>query len=81
MEEHQKEMDELERKKQDAIKKQVMREKESRDEQMRQNYIKKRIEILKEKNSRNLWLKVFKKESRKKSRMLLKEKRKKMKLY
>ncbi len=49
MEEHQKEMDELERKKQDAIKKQVMREKESRDEQMRQNYIKKRIEILKEK--------------------------------
>ena len=49
MEEHQKDMDELERKKQDAIKKQVMREKESRDEQMRQNYIKKRIEILKEK--------------------------------
>ena len=49
MEEHQKEMDELERKKQDSIKKQVMREKESRDEQMRQNYIKKRIEILKEK--------------------------------
>ena len=49
MEEQQKEMDELERKKQDAIKKQVMREKESRDEQMRQNYIKKRIEILKEK--------------------------------
>ena len=49
MEEHQREMDELERKKQDAIKKQVMREKESRDEQMRQNYIKKRIEILKEK--------------------------------
>ena len=50
MKEHQKEMDEIERKKQEEIKKQVMREKESRDEQMRQNYIKKRIEILKEKN-------------------------------
>ena len=49
MKEHQKEMDEIERKKQEEIKKQVMREKESRDEQMRQNYIKKRIEILKEK--------------------------------
>ena len=49
MEEHQKEMDEIERKKQEDLKKQVMREKESRDEQMRQNYIRKRIEILKEK--------------------------------
>ena len=49
MKEHQKEMDELDRKKQEEIKKQVLREKESRDEQMRQNYIRKRIEILKEK--------------------------------
>ena len=49
MKEHQKEMDELDRKKQEEIKKQILREKESRDEQMRQNYIKKRIEILKEK--------------------------------
>ena len=49
MKEHQKEMDELDKKKQEAIKKQIMKEKESRDEQMRQNYIKKRIEILKEK--------------------------------
>ena len=42
-------MDELEKEKQEKIKKQIMREKESRDEQMRQNYIKKRIELLKEK--------------------------------
>ena len=49
MKEHQKEMDELDRKKQESIKKQILKEKESRDEQMRQNYIKKRIEILKEK--------------------------------
>ena len=47
--EHQKEMDEIDRKKQESIKKQILKEKESRDEQMRQNYIKKRIEILKEK--------------------------------
>ena len=47
--EHQKELDEIEKEKQEKIKKQVMREKESRDEQMRQNYIRKRIEILKEK--------------------------------
>ena len=49
MKEHQKELDKLDKEKQDAIKKQVMKEKESRDEQMRQNYIMKRIEILKEK--------------------------------
>ena len=49
MKEHQKEMDEIDRKKQESIKKQILKEKESRDEQMRQNYIKKRIEILKEK--------------------------------
>ena len=47
--EHQKKIDELEREKQELIKKQIMREKESRDEQMRQNYMKKRIELLKEK--------------------------------
>jgi len=49
MKEHQKEMDEIDRKKQESIKKQILKEKESRDEQMRQNYINKRIEILKEK--------------------------------
>ena len=47
--EHQKQLDELDKEKQEQIKKQIMREKESRDEQMRQNYMKKRIELLKEK--------------------------------
>ena len=37
--EHQKKMDELEKEKQEQIKKQIMREKESRDEQMRQNFL------------------------------------------
>ena len=42
-------MDEIDRKKQEDLKKQLLREKQSRDEQIRQNYILKRIEMLKEK--------------------------------
>ena len=57
MKEHQKEMDKLDEKKQEEIKKQVMREKESRDEQMRQNYMRRRIEILKEKKFEKLLVK------------------------
>ena len=37
MKEHQKALDEIDRKKQEAMKKQVMKEKELRDEQMRKN--------------------------------------------
>ena len=47
--EYQKELDEIDRKKQEDLKKQLLREKQSRDEQIRQNYILKRIETLKEK--------------------------------
>ena len=57
MKEHQKEMDKLDEKKQEKKKKQVMREKESRDEQMRQNYMRRRIEILKEKKFEKLLVK------------------------
>jgi hypothetical protein len=42
-------LDEIDRKKQEDLKKQLLREKQSRDEQIRQNYILKRIEMLKEK--------------------------------
>ena len=49
MKEHQKEMDELDKKKQEDIKKQLLKERQSRDEQIKQNYIMKRIEELKEK--------------------------------
>ena len=49
MKEHQKELDEIDKKKQEAIKKQLLKEKQSRDEQIKQNYIMKRIETLKEK--------------------------------
>ena len=58
--EHQKKMDQLEKEKKDLIKKQIMREKESRDEQMRQNYIKKRIELLKEKKFERSLVKTIK---------------------
>ena len=58
--EHQKELDEIDKKKQEEIKKQVMKEKESRDEQIRQNYMKRRIELLKEKKFDKLLLKSIK---------------------
>ena len=58
--EHQKKMDELENEKQEQIKLQIMREKESRDEQMRQNYMKKRIELLKEKKFEKSLVKTIK---------------------
>jgi hypothetical protein len=58
--EHQKKMDELEKEKQEQIKLQIMREKESRDEQMRQNYMKKRIELLKEKKFEKSLVKTIK---------------------
>jgi len=49
VEEHRKKMDELDKEKQEQVKMQIMREKASRDEQMRQNYIKKRTFIKREK--------------------------------
>ena len=47
--EHQKKMDEEERKRQELIKQQIMKEKESRDAQMKADYVRKRIELLKNK--------------------------------
>ena len=48
LEDHQKKMDELEKEKKELIKRQMLREKESRDAQMKDNYIRKRIEALKD---------------------------------
>ena len=47
--EHQKKMDEEERKRQELIKEQIMKEKESRDAQIKADYMRKRIEFLKDK--------------------------------
>ena len=55
--EHLKKEDEIEKQKQEQIKKQIMKEKECRDEQMRLNNIKKRIEYLKEKKFEKILVK------------------------
>ena len=49
MQEHQKKMDELEKEKAEKIQQQIQKEKEIRDEQMKDNAIRKRIEVLKDK--------------------------------
>ena len=55
MEEHQKKLDEIEKKKAEELKKQVLREKANRDAQIKDEYVRKRIETLKEKKfDRNL---------------------------
>ena len=74
--EHQKEMDELDKKKQEELKKQIMREKESRDEQIRQNYIKKRIEILKEKKFEKSLVKSIKEGIEKEKKEAIEKKKK-----
>ena len=64
------------KKKQEAIKKQLMKEKQSRDEQIKQNYILKRIEALKEKKFEKTLLKSIK-EGIEKEKMETIEKKKK----
>ena len=49
LEEHQKKMDEEERKRQELIKQQIQKERESREAQMKADYVRKRINFLKDK--------------------------------
>ena len=58
--EHQKKMDEEERKRQELIKQQIMKEKESRDAQMKADYVRKRIEFLKDKKFEKSLVKTIK---------------------
>jgi len=76
MKEHQKALDEIDKKKMEDIKKQVLKEKESRDEQIRQNYMMRRIEYLKEKKFEKSLLKSIK-EGIEKEKMDAIEKKKK----
>ena len=76
MKEHQEALDEIDRKKQEAMKKQILKEKESRDEQMRQNYIKKRIEILKEKKFEKLLVKSIQEGIEKEKKEVIEKKKK-----
>ena len=59
MKEHQKKLDELERQKKEAIKRQIMREKETRDAQAKEENIRKRIEILKDKKFEKSLVKTY----------------------
>ena len=74
--EHLKKMDEVERKKAEDIKKQIMREKKSRDDLLKEEYIRKRIEELKEKKFERELVKNIK-ENIAKDQKELKEKKKK----
>ena len=68
--EHQKKLDELERKKAEDIKKQIMREKKSRDDLLKEEYIRKRIENLKEKKPIKKWKTNATKKMKKKFKLL-----------
>ena len=74
MEEHLKKMDEIERKKAEDIKKQIMREKINRDILLKEEYVRKRIESLKEKKFERELVKNIK-ENIKKDKQALKEKK------
>ena len=74
MQEHLKKMDEIEKKKKEDIKKQIMREKINRDILLREEYVRKRIETLKEKKFERELLKNIR-ENMEKDRKALKEKK------
>ena len=74
MEEHLKKMDEIERKKAEDIKKQIMREKINRDILLKEEYVRKRIESLKEKKFERELVKNIK-ENIEKDKRALKEKK------
>ena len=60
--EHQKKLDEIEREKEELIKQQYLREKQSREAQLKDNYIRKRIDELKDKKFDKKIIKNIKKE-------------------
>jgi unconventional prefoldin RPB5 interactor 1 len=74
MKEHLKKMDEIEKKKAEDIKKQIMREKINRDILLRAEYVRKRIESLKEKKFERELVKTIK-DNLEKDKIALKEKK------
>ena len=74
MQEHLKKIDEIEKKKAEDIKKQIMREKINRDMLLREEYVRKRIESLKEKKFERDLVKTIK-ENLEKDKMALKERK------
>ena len=75
--EHQKKMDELEKEKNEAIKKQKLKEKEIRDSQMKENYIRKRLETLKDQKFEKSLVETIKESIEKEKKEEIEKKRKK----
>ena len=75
--EHQKKMDEIEKEKQESIKKQMLKEKEMRDAQMKENYIKKRIETLKDQKFERSLVKTIRESIENEKKQAIEEKRRK----
>ena len=74
--EHQKKLDQIEKEKEELIRQQYLREKESRQAQLKDSYIRKRIDELKDKKFDKKIIKTIKKEIENEKRQMLEEKRK-----
>ena len=74
--EHQKELDEIEKEKEELIKQQYLREKASREAQLKDNYVRRRIDELKEKKFDKKIIKNIKSEMERERNQMLEEKRK-----
>ena len=74
--EHQKKLDVIEKEKQELIKQQYLREKESRQEQLKDNYIRKRIDDLKERKFDKKIIKNINNEIEKEKKQFAEEKKK-----
>ena len=74
--EHQKKLDVIEKEKQELIKQQYLREKESRQEQLKDNYIRKRIDDLKERKFDKKVIKNINNEIEKEKKQFAEEKKK-----
>ena len=74
--EHQKKLDEIEKEKEELIKQQYLREKESREAQLKDNYVRRRIDELKEKKLDKKIIKNIKNEMERERNEMLEEKRK-----
>ena len=74
--EHQKELDKIEKEKEELIRQQYLREKESREAQLKDNYIRRRIDELKDKKFDKKIIKNIKNEMEKEKQQFEEEKRK-----
>ena len=74
--EHQKKLDQIEKEKEELIKQQYLREKASREAQLKDNYVRKRIDELKEKKFDKKIIKNIKKEIEDEKREIAEQKRK-----